>query len=96
MLIEVRKVNQEGFIEELIVVDSMNIPEDFIIDRVDGLIKPKWNGLEWEEGITQEELDAMLAEQEQYEPEIPLEERIAQLEAKNAELENTLNTLFGV
>lgn len=95
MLIEVRSVDKDGFIDDFIIADSENIPEGYISDRPHGLIKPRWTGAEWVEAITQEEIDAMVTEEED-EKSITLEERIAQLEAKNTELENTLNTLFGV
>lgn len=96
MLIEVRSVDKDGFVDDFIVVNSENIPEGYIIEKPHGLNKPRWTGTEWVEAITQEELEDMMAEQEQIQPTVPLEERIAQLEAKNAELENTLNALFGV
>jgi len=58
---KVLKIDSNGFyIEDVILQDSKAIPSDCIeIICPDGFYKPKWNGTEWIEGLTQVEIDAI-------------------------------------
>lgn len=58
---KILRIDTNGFfIEDILVKESDIIPDDCIdIECSDGFYKPKWNGLEWVEGLTQIEIDAI-------------------------------------
>ena len=58
-----------------------------------GLYQPKWNGTEWVEGLTQEEIDERKAQAEPPEP--TLEEKITEHDIKIVTLEQEIDTIFG-
>lgn len=72
-MITLFKINEEGFLlfgEEIFVENDKNpidIPHGFVAEPLPKdekgfqlpMYKPKWNGTEWVEGATQEELDAI-------------------------------------
>ncbi|TQR31987.1 hypothetical protein [Brevibacillus brevis] len=74
--IQAYRIDVNGFFVEpvLISVDlpPEQIPEDIVKERpTDGLFKAKWTGDQWEEGLTQQEIDAIKNPlQPQPEPEI--------------------------
>lgn len=82
------KINEEGYLifgEEKFIHESEDIPNGYIetplpTDREGrqlGFFKPKWNGTEWIEGATQEEIEELT----RVEPSQPTaEERINALE----------------
>lgn len=53
------------------------------VEPTQGLYKPKWNGIEWVEGATQEYIDSLKAQVEPQEP--SLEERVQALEIMELE-----------
>lgn len=82
-----RKVDENGlFIEDVILDEKPMIEQNeesipspyYIIETVpNGFYHPKWNGLEWVEGATQEEIDKITKTQPQ---EPTIEERLEQIE----------------
>lgn len=58
---KVLKIDSNGFfIEDVILKDDEITPNDCIeIFCPDGFFKPRWNGSEWVEGLTQEEIEAI-------------------------------------
>lgn len=56
---KVLKIDNNGFfVEDVILKDSEEILVDYIqTECPDGFYKPKWNGTEWVEGLTQEEIE---------------------------------------
>ena len=62
-MIKVLKINNDGlYVEDVILQDDEEIPEDCIETPCpDGFYKPKWNGTEWADGLTQSEIDAIKA-----------------------------------
>jgi hypothetical protein len=62
-----RKIDEQGyFIEDVlfeshptIIVDEIEVPDPQYIDTPcdGGFYKPKWNGKEWVEGLTEEEIE---------------------------------------
>ncbi|MFS0556862.1 hypothetical protein [Brevibacillus sp. 179-C9.3 HS] len=70
MLIQVNKIDQEGFFLEPVLFDAeqvkmhdagaISLGIDIVSELIpEGMYKPKWNGLQWEEGLTQQEIDAI-------------------------------------
>jgi hypothetical protein len=57
-----------------------------------GFYRPRWDGAQWVEGMTQAEIDAL---KNQSEPAPSLEERVGAVEVKTATIEETLDVLFG-
>lgn len=58
-----RKINLTTgmFIEDILLDENEEIPVDCIETPCpQGLYRPKWNGTEWVEGLTQSEIDAIL------------------------------------
>ncbi|MCT6924833.1 hypothetical protein [Metasolibacillus sp.] len=58
------KIDDNGFVvfgEDKILIDGEEIPEGYVSTYLDtseqGYFKPRWNGTEWVEGATQEEID---------------------------------------
>lgn len=75
---KVLKIDKEGFfVEDVIIADGEEIPTDCIaVTCPGGFFKPKWDGAEWIEGLTQAEIDEINRQ-----PIIPTtEERLAALE----------------
>lgn len=56
---QVSKIDEKGFYVESVIIDDIdNLPHNLIADEVpEGIYKPKWNGLEWVEDLTSEEID---------------------------------------
>jgi len=56
---KVLKIDNDGFfIEDVILEEGQLIPIDCIeMLCPSGFYKPKWNNIEWVEGLTQEEID---------------------------------------
>ena len=82
---QVYKVDYDGYLVEIYVSEvdenSNILDEEFntliSVDPPHGLFKPKWTGVEWIEGATQEEIDEII----KVEPSPPTaEERINALE----------------
>jgi hypothetical protein len=61
MFIEYERVNEEGFIIENQVFEEGTQPEGWLdnLEIPQGLFKPRWNGSEWVEGATAEEIEAV-------------------------------------
>jgi hypothetical protein len=60
---KVIKIDASGlFVEDVLIADDAETPSD-CIDSVcpDGFYRPKWNGSQWVEGLTQAEIDAIIA-----------------------------------
>lgn len=59
---QVLKIDSEGyFLEDVILEDSDVTPINCIETLCQGgFFKPQWNGVEWIEGLTQEEIDAII------------------------------------
>lgn len=82
---QVYEIDGNGLLKEIYVAEvdenGKILDEDKVdfisIDPPHGLFKPKWNGTEWIEGATQEEIDELTKPQ----PSLPtVDERIEQLE----------------
>ncbi|WP_286909327.1 hypothetical protein [Clostridium sp. UBA1652] len=58
---KVLKIDESGFfVEDVILKDNEIVPSDCIqIQCPNGFYKPKWTGIEWIEGATQEQIDAI-------------------------------------
>jgi len=58
---QVFKIDKDGFfIEPVIIANNEKLSSNYVEDMIPyGLYKPKWNGKEWVEGATQEEIDAI-------------------------------------
>lgn len=67
MLKQVYEIDEFGYLKEISVKDfdeqgncTEELPENIItVDPPQGLYKHKWTGIEWIEGLTQEEIDAI-------------------------------------
>jgi hypothetical protein len=87
---QVFKIDDDGFyVEPVIVYSNENgeyeIPSDCIeIPVPEGLYKPKWNGSEWVEGLSQEEIEALKQQNQPQPSELDL------LKQENAELKQRL------
>lgn len=92
---QVYEIDGNGLLKEIYVAEvdenGKILDEDKVdfisIDPPHGLFKPKWNGTEWIEGATQEEIDELT----KVEPSPPsqaeiLEQRLADLELMLAEI----------
>lgn len=58
------KIDSDGFfIEDTFIEDGIDIPVNIVLTRPNttekGFYKARWDGEEWIEGITQEEIDAL-------------------------------------
>jgi hypothetical protein len=86
---KVLRIDSNGFyIEDVILQDGKVTPTDCIeIICPDGFYKPKWNGTEWIEGLTQAEIDAI----KNVVMPPTLEEQLATAQVYNATLNDTLN-----
>ena len=90
-MIFIRLINKNGmfisdeFVEEL---------TEFTIETPcpSGFYHPKWNGEEWIEGLTSEEIQAI---KDSVVVEVTLSERVANTEIDVTTLEETINTIFG-
>lgn len=62
---KVLKINSKGyFIEDIILQDGDQTPTDCIETQCQGgFYKPRWNGTSWVEGLTQEEINNIIANQ---------------------------------
>lgn len=58
---QVFKIDSDGFyLEPVILSDNEAIPSDCVEEfPTEGMFKHKWNGTVWEEGLSQEEIDAI-------------------------------------
>lgn len=57
---KVLKIDNQGYFIEDVILENELVPSDCIdIQCLDGFYKPKWNGSEWIEGLTQTEIDAL-------------------------------------
>jgi len=58
---KVLRIDNNGFyIEDVILKDGEATPSDCVeIQCPDGFYKPKWDGTQWIEGLTQAEIDAL-------------------------------------
>jgi hypothetical protein len=58
---KVLKIDNSGlFIEDVLIEDDEITPSDCIeTECPNGFYKPKWNGAQWAEGLTQAEIDAI-------------------------------------
>ncbi len=71
-----RKIDNNGFyIEDVETNLTENTDEIIITDIITGYVKPKWNGVEWIEGATEEEITEW-QEQQNESPIPPLDEII--------------------
>lgn len=60
MLIQVHRVDKDGFYMEPVLIEQNNVIEDeniVTIDPPEGLYKPRWLDGEWVEGLTPEEIE---------------------------------------
>ena len=75
-MIYVRKIDENGMFIEDVFVEELN---EFTIETPcpSGFYRPKWNGKEWVEGLTQEQIDTIKTNAVQ---EPTLQERIEALE----------------
>lgn len=99
-LIQIIVIDENGFILEsdFISIDeklnSNQIPNKFE-DRHSDIIKPKWNGTEWIEGATQEEIDELskpiVKKPTDYDL---LKEQVSLLTIENQELTDTLDMIL--
>ncbi|GED16404.1 hypothetical protein [Aneurinibacillus migulanus] len=94
MVIQVHRVDKDGFYMEPVLIEQNDVIEDeniVTIDPPEGLYKPRWLDGEWLEGLTSEEIEEIKKTVPQ-EPD-PIEQlqaenaalmmQVAQLEAKN-------------
>lgn len=79
-MIQVYRIDEEGyFVEPVLVPDEKSIPEDCVTEFPSyGLFKPKWDGGRWVEGLSEEEIKAILEESNKPRPPT-IEEQIQQL-----------------
>ena len=66
MIKQVSKIDSEGFFVEPVIIDENDsLPPDLIaIPIPEGFYKPRWDGTQWVEGMTQEEADVLKKRQE--------------------------------
>jgi hypothetical protein len=77
---QVYKIDNVGFYIEPVIIEGEEQEGLISFPIPEGLYKPKWNGEEWEEGLTQEEIEELKST-----PTHPTsEEKIQQLEAELA------------
>ena len=75
------KIDNEGYLIEIIVAEES--PEGYIsLDPINGLYKPKWTGTEWINGITKEEYEAELNNENEPSELDLLKEQVALLNEK--------------
>lgn len=79
------RIDAEGYIVNLLQYEEHITPvdEDIITAPADGFYKPKWDGTQWVEGLTPEEIEAI-----QNQPQEPTE--IELLQQENADLKSRL------
>ena len=90
-MIYVRLIDEDGmfisdeFVEEL---------TEFTIEEVcpSGFYHPRWNGTEWVEGLTVEEIQVI---KDNVVVEVTLSERVTNTEIDVTTLEETIDTIFG-
>lgn len=59
---QVYKIDETGFFREPVIVNENEMPDDCVPEKwKTPLYKPKWNGTEWIEGLTQAEIDILNA-----------------------------------
>lgn len=86
--IQAFEIDELGFLLEIYVIDSEEETELITTKPPNGLYKAKWTGLDWIEGLPQEELDEI--EYQQYLDSLkPSDEEI-----KNAQLELVILNLL--
>jgi hypothetical protein len=58
---QVYKIDSDGFyLEPVIIEDADTLPDNCVEEfPTKGLYKHRWNGQEWEEGLTQEEIQTI-------------------------------------
>lgn len=86
MFKQVSRIDDEGFfIEPVIIKEEVPISPDLIeIPVPEGLYKPKWNGTQWVEGLTLEEIEELKRLHQPQPSELDL------LEQENAEMKQRL------
>jgi hypothetical protein len=87
---KVIRIDENGmFVEDVLIGDHEPIPDDCVETEVpEGFYHPRWDGAQWVEGLTQEEIDQI---RNAPKPESP-EQRISALEEENAFLALELAT----
>lgn len=83
---KIYKIDAEGFLifgADAFIKENDDVPEGYVSTYYDtserGYFKPRWNGTEWIEGATQEEINEIT----NVPREPTLEEKFAQLEQEN-------------
>ena len=85
----------------LIDEDGMFISDEFVEELTEftvetpcpsGFYHPRWNGTEWVEGLTVEEIQVI---KDNVVVEVTLSERVTNTEIDVTTLEETINTIFG-
>ena len=88
----VRLIDENGlFLEDAFVDEITN--RTIETPCPEGFYRPKWNGTEWVEGLTQEEIDAITAGAVS---EPTLEERVGKVESDVDEVITVLASIEGV
>ena len=94
MLIQYSRIDQDGLYVEPVLFDAdiVVVDESLIAVPVpEGLFHPKWDGAQWIEGKSQEEIEAL---RNAPIPLTPEQERIEQLEADNLSLMEAIAELY--
>ena len=91
---KVIKVDSEGlYVEDVLLENLENLEANLIAEPcAEGFHLPKWNGAEWVEGRTEEELSTIRNEQKNLEDQFALEQSIKEAmpgRIKELELEKT-------
>jgi hypothetical protein len=83
---QVFKIDDQGFyVEPVIIGDDEELGENLIETPIpEGFYRPKWNGNEWVEGLTSEEIEALKQQHQPQPSELDL------LKQENAELKQRL------
>lgn len=89
---QVFKVDENGyFVEPVLIEDDEELPSDCVeIPFPDGMYRPKWDGNQWLEGLTPEELDERQREKERQEE----HRRMQSVDKRLSDMENALLELM--
>lgn len=82
MLIQVHRVDENGFYDEPVLIKQDELIEEeniITVDPPDGLFHPRWTGTEWIEGLTAQEIEERTKPQPL--PPDPVEERMNEMQA---------------
>lgn len=101
MKIEVLQIDVNGYIVEPLVInqgerlldDEGNERADIVYDKPKGLHTPMWNGIEWEEGLTTTEIEAIKNTPRELTPIELLQQENSSLIIDNIEKENRIMQL---